>query len=113
MCGILALFGVIGHHKEVRAKAVDLQRRIRHRGPDGSGTEVFERNGKFDVLCHERLIINEVSDLGKEPKFSKADSDIVYIFNGEVYNYPEIRRQFEHRYKFDGNCDCQAISTLR
>jgi len=112
MCGILAIFGAQGNTKLLRQKAVRLQRRFRHRGPDGCGTEVFEREGTCDILCHERLMITEPSDKGKEPKQSVANEDIVYTYNGEIYNYPEIRKKYEHVYNFVGNCDCQAIDVL-
>jgi asparagine synthase (glutamine-hydrolysing) len=112
MCGILAIFGLVGNLKLLRQKAVKLQRKIRHRGPDGCGTEAYERNGTYDILCHERLMITEPSDKGKEPKESIANPDIVYTYNGEIYNYPEIRKKYENLYKFSGNCDCQAIDVL-
>jgi asparagine synthase (glutamine-hydrolysing) len=112
MCGILAAFGLSGNPKILRQQIVKLQRRIRHRGPDGSGTEMYEQEGKFDFLCHERLMITEPSDKGKEPKQSVANPDIVYTYNGEIYNYPEIRKKYEHTYNFVGNCDCQAIDVL-
>lgn len=112
MCGILAAFGLSGNPKILRQQIVKLQRRIRHRGPDGSGTEMYEQEGKVDFLCHERLMITEPSDKGKEPKQSVANPDIVYTYNGEIYNYPEIRKKYEHVYNFVGNCDCQAIDVL-
>ncbi len=41
MCGILAIFGIKGQAHEVRAHARALQKKLRHRGPDWSGTVVF------------------------------------------------------------------------
>ena len=46
MCGILALFGLKGNSIEVRALARELQKKLRHRGPDWSGTAVFVSHNK-------------------------------------------------------------------
>ena len=94
MCGILAIFGLTGNPKLLRQKVVKLQRRFRHRGPEGCGTELYEHEGTYNALAHERLMIVEPSDKGKEPKTSVANPDIVYTYNGEIYNYPEIRKKY-------------------
>jgi len=112
MCGILALFGLSGNPLLIRHKAIEMQRKIRHRGPDEGGTVVLEHQGKFNVLCHERLSINELSPDGVQPWVSPYDQDVVIIFNGEIYNFPEIRKQYEGKYEFRGNCDIQAIAVL-
>jgi asparagine synthase (glutamine-hydrolysing) len=113
MCGILAIFGISGNPKLIRQNIVKLQRRLRHRGPDGCGTEMIEReDGTYDFLTHERLMITEPSDKGKEPKESVVNPDIVYTYNGEIYNYPEIRQKYDGIHPFEGNCDCQAIDVL-
>lgn len=112
MCGILALFGLSGNPLLIRHKAIEMQRKIRHRGPDEGGTVVIEYGTKFNVLCHERLSINELSPDGVQPWISPYDNDIVIIFNGEIYNFPEIRKKYEDKYEFRGNCDIQAIAVL-
>jgi asparagine synthase (glutamine-hydrolysing) len=89
-----------------------MQRRIRHRGPDEGGTAVLEYNGKYNVLCHERLSINELSLDGVQPWNSPFNEDIIIIFNGEIYNFPDIRKKYEGKYEFKGNCDIQAIAVL-
>lgn len=112
MCGILALFGLSGNPLLIRHKAIEMQRKIRHRGPDEGGTVVLEYNNKFNVLCHERLSINELSPDGVQPWMSPYNEDIVIIFNGEIYNFPDIRKKYEDKYEFRGNCDIQAIAVL-
>jgi asparagine synthase (glutamine-hydrolysing) len=112
MCGILAIFGLKGNPTELRIKARELQRKLRHRGPDWSGTVLFERDGVVDILCHERLSICDLSPSGNQPIFDKTDPDIVLVANGEIYNYPELRKQYESKYTFQGHSDCEIIAPL-
>lgn len=76
---------------------------IGHRGPDSRGFAKFANsNGlpetsqdNFIVgLGHRRLSIIDLSDAGSQPMFS-ADSNFTIIFNGEIYNYIEIRKELE------------------
>ena len=69
---------------------------IAHRGPDGRG--VFEDEGV--CLGHLRLAIIDLSDAAREP-FASADGSCQLIFNGEIYNYVELRTELEakgHRF---------------
>src|SRR5690242_20325199 len=83
MCGIL---GYVGHTPPVArlARATNL---LAHRGPDGGAcwyeADVF--------LGHRRLSIIDLST-GDQPMFS-ADGRYVITFNGEIYNYPELREE--------------------
>jgi len=112
MCGILALFGLKGNSIEVRALARELQKKLRHRGPDWSGTAVFEREGTYDVLCHERLIINDPTPAGEQPFRDNSNPDIYIVANGEIYNYPELRAKYEGKYEFTSHCDIEVIAPL-
>ena len=66
-----------------------------HRGPDGSGYYLDESaNGRFQIgLGHRRLSIIDI-DGGAQPMWS-ADGTIALIFNGEIYNYVELRRELK------------------
>jgi asparagine synthase (glutamine-hydrolysing) len=91
MCGILAIFGLKGTYHEVRAKAIQLPRRQKHRGPDDSSLVILEDGkGGWNIICHERLSIVDTSEHGRQPKYSPT-KDFVYAVNGEIYNYPEVR----------------------
>ena len=63
-----------------------------HRGPDGSGLWVSD--GGEVVFGHRRLAIIDLSEAGAQP-MTDPDSGCVVIFNGEIYNFREIRRELE------------------
>ena len=67
---------------------------IAHRGPDGQG--IFTRGTVG--LGHRRLSIIDLEG-GRQP-MSNEDDSIWITFNGEIYNYPEIRRGLEARHRF-------------
>ncbi len=65
---------------------------LRHRGPDGSGVWVEAESGA--MLSQRRLAIIDLSEGGAQPMHS-ADRRHVIVFNGEIYNYRDIRRELE------------------
>jgi asparagine synthase (glutamine-hydrolysing) len=65
---------------------------IRHRGPDGSGVWAQEAVG----FGHRRLAILDLSSAGRQPMHT-ADGALTITFNGEIYNFLEIRRELESR----------------
>lgn len=65
---------------------------IAHRGPDGSGVWIDADAGV--ALSHRRLSIVDLSEAGAQPMIS-ANSRYVLSFNGEIYNFPELRRDLE------------------
>jgi asparagine synthase (glutamine-hydrolysing) len=65
---------------------------IRHRGPDGFGTWCAER--REVVFAHRRLAIIDLSEAGAQPMIDAA-SGCVITFNGEIYNFQELRRDLE------------------
>ncbi len=62
--------------------------RMRERGPDAANTWISE--GQSIGLAHRRLSILDLSPAGNQPMFS-SDGELAVVFNGEIYNYPEIR----------------------
>lgn len=78
---------------------------IIHRGPDAEGTYFDE-----DIaLGHRRLSIIDVSDSGNQPLFSE-DKTKVLVFNGEIYNYMEIREELIKKgYKFRTKTDSEVL----
>jgi asparagine synthase (glutamine-hydrolysing) len=96
MCGIA---GIIGYRDRDQATAdVEAMKfRLRHRGPDGEGTWVAdaEKGNCLPVAFgHRRLSIIDLSDLGAQP-MTTVDGRFTITFNGEIYNYRELRRECE------------------
>ena len=63
---------------------------IHHRGPDNTG--FWFNNDRRIGLAHKRLSILDISDDGNQPMLN-SHSDMVISFNGEIYNYQEIKRE--------------------
>jgi len=99
MCGIC---GFNWEDKELLQKMTSL---LSHRGPDGEG---FYSDGAIS-FGHRRLSIIDLSALGKQP-MSNEDGTIWITFNGEVYNFQELRKDLEKRgHTFSSNTDTEAI----
>ena len=91
MCGI---FGVVSRN-EISDLAVDsVQSLLEHRGPDGRGLYKQKLNNTNVLLGHQRLSIIDLSENGHQPQTS-ADDRFIISFNGEIYNYIEIRHELE------------------
>jgi asparagine synthase (glutamine-hydrolysing) len=85
---------------------------IEHRGRDDQGvwvSEPIDDSGRQACLGHRRLAIIDPTPAGHEPMFS-ADGRFVLTFNGEIYNYRELREQLRslgHQFKTD--CDAEVL----
>jgi asparagine synthase (glutamine-hydrolysing) len=106
MCGIVCAFDLKQKAEVLRPQLLAMSKKIRHRGPDWSG--IFA-NDKA-ILAHERLAIVDPAS-GKQPLFSE-DKNFVLAANGEIYNHKELRKQFEGRYNFQTESDCEVILAL-
>ena len=106
MCGIATIFNIKEQTPALRKKALEMAKKIRHRGPDWSGIYC----GKTAILAHERLSIVDPQS-GRQPLFS-PDRKQVLAVNGEIYNHREIRKQYAGRYEFQTGSDCEVILTL-
>lgn len=106
MCGIVCAFDLKQKAEVLRPKVLEMSKIIRHRGPDWSG--IFS-NDKA-ILSHERLAIVDPAS-GKQPLFSE-DKSLVLAANGEIYNHRDLRKQFEGKYTFQTESDCEVILAL-
>ncbi|MBQ9476523.1 MAG: asparagine synthase B [Bacteroidales bacterium] len=106
MCGIVGIFNVGKQSDEMRRKALEMSRKLRHRGPDWSGIWC----GGSAVMAHERLSIVD-PESGGQPLVS-PDGRQVLTVNGEIYNHQEIRRRYAGKYDFRTGSDCEVILAL-
>jgi asparagine synthase (glutamine-hydrolysing) len=80
---------------------------IAHRGPDESGVLVDGAVG----LGHRRLSIIDLTPTGRQP-MTTPDGLVTIVFNGEIYNFPELRQDLEARgYRFRGRSDTEILLT--
>lgn len=106
MCGIVCAFDVKQKTEILRPQVLDMSKKIRHRGPDWSGVFSNEKA----IMAHERLAIVDPAS-GKQPLFTKNKS-LVLAANGEIYNHRELRKQFEGKFEFQTESDCEVILAL-
>ena len=82
--------------------------RLLSRGPDDAGTWTDGSVG----FGHRRLSIVDLSPAGHQPMIDDATGNVI-TYNGEVYNYPEIRSELEsYGVSFHSNCDTEVILNL-
>ncbi|MDE6426189.1 MAG: asparagine synthase (glutamine-hydrolyzing) [Ruminococcus sp.] len=102
MCGIVGFINDIDNSNAVLGKMMD---RIKHRGPDAEGKYIDDGI----ALGHRRLSIIDVSSQGDQPIFNE-DKSMVIVFNGEIYNYAEIREELSGAgHTFRTNTDTEVI----
>lgn len=106
MCGIAGYLNLNGKPAaEILVKK--MTNAIAHRGPDGEGQYV---DGAL-ALGHRRLAIIDLSPAGHQPMFSR-DERFIISYNGEVYNYKELRRELEtYGHSFKSNTDTEVVLT--
>jgi len=105
MCGIN---GIIRFNKEVLKNDIDkMNNAIRHRGPDDEGVFILNSKSCYIGLGHVRLAILDLSEKGHQPMgYNVKEDEIIYrdeelekadiiiVYNGEVYNYLELKEKF-------------------
>jgi len=105
MCGIA---GWVGAVTEGRQSADRMARALRHRGPDSQGI----RSWPDATLVHTRLSIIDLSPTGAQP-IANQDETVWAVFNGEIYNHRELRRELESRgHVFKGRSDSEVLPHL-
>ena len=106
MCGIVGIFQIKQQTEELRAKALKMSQKLRHRGPDWSGIYV----GGSTILTHERLSIVDPQS-GGQPLYSPNRKQVLAV-NGEIYNHQNIRSRYVGNYEFQTGSDCEVILAL-
>ncbi|TSC96017.1 MAG: asparagine synthase [Parcubacteria group bacterium Athens1014_10] len=101
MCGIT---GFVGYGNEEILKKMTAT--LEHRGPDDAG---FYFNGEMG-LGHRRLSIIDLAT-GHQPVFNE-DKTVAVIFNGEIYNFLDLKKELEKRHQFKTKSDTEVIIHL-
>ncbi|TSC64205.1 MAG: asparagine synthase (glutamine-hydrolysing), partial [Parcubacteria group bacterium Gr01-1014_106] len=96
--------GINGFNLRDEALVKLMNERTRHRGPDGTG--VFVENGIS--LGHNRLAIIDLSDAASQPMADQSGRFVI-VFNGEIYNYRELKQELEASYQFRTASDTEVI----
>ncbi len=102
MCGICGEFRFDG--LAVEAERIErMKQKMLERGPDGEGTCLLKHIG----FGHRRLSVIDLSDNAAQP-MRDSESGVVLVFNGTIYNYPELRQQLQslgHRFRSTGDTE--------
>ena len=107
MCGVggFLIVPAAATRNELEARLWRMMATLRHRGPDDEGVWTDGRAG----LAHARLSIIDLSPAGHQPMVS-ADGSAWITYNGEIYNFAEIRQEFEALgYPFRSRSDTEVI----
>lgn len=106
MCGITGVWIQSAAKDDIKQQVTEAVARLRHRGPDDSGVWL---NGSGVALGHTRLSILDLSARGHQPMISD-DGRFVVVFNGEIYNFAEVRKKLEAAgHTFSGTGDTEVI----
>ena len=105
MCGIIGLFN-IHDEQSMRTEALKMAGKIRHRGPDWSGSYSDE----YCVLMHERLSIVDVEH-GAQPLYDTKTKRVLAV-NGEIYNHKELEKKLTNTHDFQTQSDCEVLLYL-
>ena len=104
MCGISGYISNPSLLKSNRIKnTLDLMKR---RGPDANSFVIKNYNSKQLALLHTRLKIIDLDDRSNQPF---VDENLTIVFNGEIYNYLEIKSKLKKKYKFTTKSDTEVL----
>jgi asparagine synthase (glutamine-hydrolysing) len=110
VCGLAGIFGSTEAPDALAAKGADMVTLLAHRGPDDAGSEVIPVGPQRSlVLGLARLKIVDLTSAGHQPMFS-ADRSLAIAFNGEIYNFRELRAELETSgARFNSSTDTEVI----
>ncbi len=106
MCGINGIYGLerINDPKKVMIR---MNQSIEHRGPDATG--IYQSDNI--ILGHQRLKIIDLSGAANQP-FTSSDGNYVLVFNGEIYNFLELKSTILKGHQFKSNSDTEVLLKL-
>tara|TARA_Y100001960_G_C14783439_1_gene888681 strand:- start:8874 stop:10541 length:1668 start_codon:yes stop_codon:yes gene_type:complete len=106
MCSILGVLDIKTNPSQLRSQAIEMSKKLRHRGPDWSGVYASDNA----ILVHERLAIVGV-DSGAQPLYNPEKTHVLAV-NGEIYNHKELREELNSDFIFQTDSDCEIILAL-
>ena len=107
MCGIAGVLNLTGSRDQLERNAMAMADSVAHRGPDDQG--IWSDTEAGIALVHRRLSIVDLSSAGHQPMIS-ADGRFIITYNGEIYNFQELRPELEARgVKFRGHSDTEVM----
>lgn len=106
MCSILGVLDIKTDPTKLRTQAIEMSKKLRHRGPDWSGVYASDKA----ILVHERLAIVGV-DSGAQPLYNPERTHVLAV-NGEIYNHIELRKKLTTDFTFQTDSDCEIILAL-
>ena len=101
--------GIIGYCSNVEMPIQKGLLSLHHRGPDAQNAKNFQAGSRHTALGHTRLSILDLSEASNQP-FSSKDGRYHLTFNGEIYNYKELRSELEDLgYQFETTSDTEVL----
>ena len=104
MCGIVGQINLYEKLDQIRFK--DMLATLKHRGPDGKGVHISKGGKK--ALGHHRLSFLDLSKSGLQP-MPNNDGTVWVTFNGEIYNYLDLKKELSENYTFRTQTDTEVI----
>lgn len=105
MCGIAGIVGFESDMREEMKICENMQKALLRRGPDQRGIVLTE----CAALVHTRLAVIDVVN-GRQPmKFMQGEQTYIIVYNGELYNTSEIRKELETDFKFETASDTEVV----
>jgi asparagine synthase (glutamine-hydrolysing) len=111
MCGIAGIFAYGTSAPAVfSGELLAIREAMGSRGPDGAG--LWTSSGGRVALAHRRLSLLDLSEAGAQP-MANEDGSLQIVFNGEIYNYRELRRELESKgFRFRSSADTEVLLHL-
>lgn len=103
MCGIGGILFSNEKNENLHHKISIINETQRHRGPDGQFSLIFNQH----ALCHQRLALIDAEG-GRQP-FRDISGRYIIVYNGELYNYPELKHTLSDAYPFVTCSDTEVI----
>lgn len=106
MCSIFGILDIKSDAASLRKSALEMSKRLRHRGPDWSGVYSSDKA----ILVHERLAIVDPGN-GAQPLYNPERSHVLAV-NGEIYNHKELEQELKVDFQFQTKSDCEVLLAL-